>query len=272
MTEKLAIATCPDFPTLADDDRGLLRCLSDLGIDAEPVLWQADVDWGSYAAVLLRSVWDYYLHAPAFAAWLGRLDRERVPCWNPTSLVRWNLDKRYLRELAARGIPTVPTLWIEPAGGLTPETVASRIRETGWDDLVIKPTVSASAWRTLHLRTDELLGRAEPAWDVRAGGAWMAQPFMPEILDEGEYSLLFFEGAFSHAVLKRARPGDFRVQAEHGGSQAPVTPSAPIVDQARAALLAAPSSGLYARVDGVVRDGRLILMELELIEPFLYFA
>ena len=272
MTRRIAIATCPEYAALSDDDRPIVLGLAAAGVDAEPAVWNAEVDWSRYDAVLLRSVWDYHLHALAFSAWLDLLDQRRIPCWNPTSLVRWNLDKHYLSDLAARGIPTVPTLWLEHEDRLTPEAAAARVLDTGWPDLVVKPAVSAGAWRTLRLGRDQVAGETGTFREMLAAGSVMAQPFMSEILAEGEWSLLFFGGAFSHAVIKRPRDGDFRVQWTHGGRQVPVTPPASVVAQAQEVLAAAPSAGLYARVDGVLREGRLILMELEQIEPYLYLA
>jgi glutathione synthase/RimK-type ligase-like ATP-grasp enzyme len=269
---KIAIATCAEYPDLVDDDRPLLGALAARGVEAAPVDWRADVAWAAYDAVLLRSVWDYYEHAGEFGAWLARLESDGVPCWNPPALVRWNLDKRYLRDLAARGVATVPTLWIDRADRPSPEAVVARILATGWPDVVLKPTISAGAWRTRRLRRERLPSHTAHVREVLVGSDLMVQPFQPEILDEGEHSLLFFDGRFSHAVLKRARADDFRVQWTHGGTQVRTTPAASLVAQARAVLDAAPSAGLYARVDGIVRDGRLILMELEQIEPYLYFA
>lgn len=270
MNPKIALATCREFPDLYPDDHPIVAGLAAAGVPAEPVIWNDDVDWSAYAAVVLRSTWDYHLDAGAFFGWLDRLDRTQVPCWNPTSLVRWNLDKRYLKELAGEGVATVPTLWIER--GVASDEAVERILATGWPDLVVKPSVSAGAWKTLRLARAGVEGQAAYLDDVLAEGTLMVQSFMPEIVNDGEFSFLFFGGEFSHAVVKRPRSGDFRVQWSHGGTQAPVTPSAALVLQARAALAAAPSIGLYGRVDGIVRNGRLILMELELIEPYLHLS
>jgi glutathione synthase/RimK-type ligase-like ATP-grasp enzyme len=272
VTPKIAIATCRDFPVLTDDDRPLLAALAARGVAAEPVLWDADVDWRDHAAVLLRSVWDYWLRAEEFTRWLDLLEQLGVPCWNPVPLVRWNMDKRYLRDLAARGILTVPTLWIERESRSTPDEAVALVANTGWDDLVLKPTVSAGAWRTLRLRRDEVAGRTDYLREVLEGSSLMAQPFMAEVVEVGELSLLFFGGEYSHAALKRPRAGDFRVQWIHGGGHEPATPSPSILEQARAVVSAAPPGGLYARVDGVVRDGRFVLMELEMIEPYLFLT
>jgi glutathione synthase/RimK-type ligase-like ATP-grasp enzyme len=242
------------------------------GVPVAPVLWDAPRDWTAYRGVLLRSPWDYFEHAAKFRAWLDELERERVPCWNPVPLVRWNMDKRYLRDLEARGVPIVPTLWFDGADARAPDAIAERVASAGWPEVVVKPTVSGGAWRTLRLRREEVAAHGEHLKTVLAESGLMVQPFLPEILAEGEYSFVFFDGAYSHAAQKRAKPGDYRVQWTHGGTHVPAAVSRALVAQAEAALAAAPEPGLYARVDGVVRDGRLLLMELEQIEPYLFFA
>lgn len=267
---RLAIATCREFPVLLDDDAPLVAGLAARGVAAETVLWDEERDWGRYAAVLLRSVWDYYQRPAEFLPWLDGLERKRVPLWNPVDLVRWNSDKRYLRDLEARGIPIPPTLWIEPTEA--PEAALERVLATGWTDLVVKPTISGGAWRTRRLRRAEVAGEAAFLREVLSASAAMVQPFLPEILRDGEVSLLFFGGEFSHAVRKRPRTGDYRVQWSHGGTQASFEPSADLVAQAGTVLDAAPSPGLYARVDGILQGERLVLMELEQIEPYLFLA
>jgi glutathione synthase/RimK-type ligase-like ATP-grasp enzyme len=256
---RIAVATCAAFPDLHADDRLLLGALAEEGVDARPVVWDAATDWRTFDAVLLRSTWDYHLAPERFRAWLDELDRLGVPAWNPTSLVRWNMDKRYLRELEAKGVPVVPTVWLDGPGGL--EEVLSR----GWDEVVVKPAVSAGAWRTVRARAGELAV-------FPLGDGLLVQPYLPEVAGPGELSLVFVAGEYAHAVWKRAAPGDFRVQGIHGGTEHPAAPDGAVVRDARAVLAAAPSTGLYARVDGVVRDGRLLLMELEQIEPYLFLA
>src|SRR6266540_1929930 len=201
---------------------------------------------------------------------LAELGLAAVPAvWNPPAILRWNSHKGYLRDLAARGVPVVPTRWL--ARG-TPVELAQLLRDVGWSDAVVKPAVSASAhgtWRTSfetagadQRRLDELL---------RSGDV-MVQPFMSEVRDAGEWSILFLGGRFSHAVLKRpgAGAGDYRVQLEFGGTAATMVPPDTLLADAEAVMAAVPGDPLYARVDGVERDGRLVLMELELIEPHLF--
>jgi glutathione synthase/RimK-type ligase-like ATP-grasp enzyme len=266
----LALATCAEYPRLLEDDASLVAALAGHGVEVEPATWDEPRDWTRVDAVLLRSVWDYYRRPDEFLAWLAALERAGVPTFNPPALVRWNADKRYLGELEARGVPVPPTLWFER--GADAGAAAQTIAASGWDDLVVKPTISGGAWRTLRLAARDVPRHVRHLETVLADSGLMAQPFLPEVVERGEVSLLFFGGAYSHAVLKRARPGDFRVQWTHGGTHVPLEAPPGLVEQARAVLRAAPEPGLYARVDGVLRDGRLVLMELEQLEPFLFLA
>jgi glutathione synthase/RimK-type ligase-like ATP-grasp enzyme len=225
--------------------------------------------------VVVRSCWDYFLRPAEFHAWLDRLEADRATVYNPVPTLRWNADKRYLRDLEARGVPVVPTHWI-PLGA-APSLREIR-RRTGWTELVVKPAVSGGAHRTW--RSSPGAASVSTADDARlaesaAEGDVMVQPMLAEIEREGEWSLHFFDGAFSHAIVKRPRAGDFRVQLEHGGSVVSVDPTAELIEAARRAIDAAPNAGeppLYARVDGCVVNGAFVLMELELLEPALSLA
>jgi glutathione synthase/RimK-type ligase-like ATP-grasp enzyme len=214
--------------------------------------------------VLLRSVWDYHTRYVEFAEWLGLLDKAEVPVFNDSDLVRWNADKSYLLELRERGVAIVPTQIA--AGPCLREVIAGL---TG-QEIVVKPTVGANALQTIRgiAGSDEL----SRAMDDLPDAVYLVQPFLPEIQSEGEWSLLFIDGEFSHAVLKRPADGDYRVQLVLGGTSA-LTEAPSVVREAAAAALAAVDTRrapLYARVDGVVTGGRFLLMELELIEPYLY--
>jgi glutathione synthase/RimK-type ligase-like ATP-grasp enzyme len=228
----IALVTWSGLPELADDDRLLLDHLP-----ARAVVWDdASIDWTAFDAIVIRSTWDYHTRIDEFRAWIDRLDACGAKLWNPPALLRWNTHKRYLIDLAARGVNVVPTL------------LASRV--------VIKPAVSATAYRTSVL---------DP-FDQEM----LVQPFIDEVVTAGEWSLIFFRGAFSHAVIKRARSGDFRVQHDFGGTWEPAQPDAALIEQAQEILQTIEEPWLYARVDGVVRDGRLLLMELEMTEPSLF--
>lgn len=235
-----------------------------------PLLWDArGVDGAGFDAVIVRSVWDYHLRPVEFLGWVETLERAGTLLLNSPAVLRWNHHKSYLRDLAARGVATVPTVWLERGAEVD---LGGVLADRGWAEAVVKPAISASAHETWvtspsRVRTDQ--GRLRGL--LLAGDA-LVQPLVPEVRHKGEWSLIFLGGAFSHAMLKRPRDGDFRVQEELGGSAWPEDAPAAFVEQAGKALAAAPAPCLYARVDGVERDGRLVVMELELIEPVLYLG
>lgn len=266
---RVALATYARAPGLAMDEPLLVPALESVGAIAEPVVWSsADVDWRLYDAVVIRSCWDYHLHLQDFLSWIARLEREGIRVFNPPALVRWNSDKRYLLELAARGVAVIPTMVVARGRG---DDVERTIAAEDWSRLVIKPAVSASGHEThalhapLDARAREIVAR------VTSQGDALLQPFADEISRHGELSFVFIDGTFSHAALKRPRSGEFRVQVEHGGSVEAWVPSAALVQQAERVLRSLDEPPLYARVDGIARGNTLLLMELELIEPNLMF-
>ncbi len=265
---RVALVTCASIRELSDDDRPLLGELWRLGIKAEAAVWDdPSADWSGYDAAVIRSTWDYYLSPAAFAAWLSRVEAQGLALWNPAATVRANADKSYLKTLAAAGASIVPTAWVARGGAVRLDAL---LEERGWDEAVVKPVVSASAYRTRRVRAGEPAGQ-KALDDVLAHSDAMVQPFLPEILAEGEWSFIFLGGEFSHAALKKPGAGDFRVQAEHGGGAVRVEPPEELLERARAAARLVPGC-LYARVDGVRRGGELLLLELELTEPSLYLS
>jgi glutathione synthase/RimK-type ligase-like ATP-grasp enzyme len=267
---RLALATSSKFPTLTEDDRLLLDPLAQHGIQAHPAIWNdPNQDWSACAAVLIRSCWDYHLAPEKFLDWIAQLESAHIPILNPAPLIRWNAHKGYLRDLDTRGIPIVPTFWPEQIAG--PILLREKLRELGWCKAVVKPRISATAYRT-QLVTQEDAATAQPLFDeLHRGSGVMLQKFMDSITTEGEWSLLFFGGKFSHAILKKPQPGDFRVQNDFGGTARRADPPPHVLASATRAVEAVDPT-VYARVDGVVDDGRFLLMELELIEPMLFLA
>jgi glutathione synthase/RimK-type ligase-like ATP-grasp enzyme len=264
----IGLATSEQVAYLTSDDRLLVEALAANGVDAEPAIWNDDaVNWEKYSAVVIRSTWDYHLYLDEFLAWLDRLESLEVKVFNAPSLVRWNTEKGYLRDLSDRGIAIVPTRWVE-RGEKT--SLAEILRETGWHDVVVKPAVSASAHRTWRMSADNVDEREEEFASMVDGGRVLVQPFLTAIQSEGEWSLLFYGDVYSHSVLKRPRHDDFRVQQAHGGTSSVLESSTDVVEQAHRVLEAAGQASLYTRVDGCVVDGRFVLMELELIEPDLF--
>ena len=259
--KQVALVTFSGCPELTDDDRLLILPLQRLGVVAVPAVWDSAVDWGRFDQVILRSCWDYHLRADEFLQWIGQLERSGVPLCNSASLVRWNADKRYLLQLEAKGVRLPETVWI---GENEEASVQGILASQGWDCAVVKPTVSASAHRLKRVIKGEPL--------VRVKGPAMVQQFIPEVLAPGEWSLVFIDGEFSHAVIKRPRLGDFRVQSQFGGKARLGQPKPDTVAAAAAIVDALPEKPLYARVDGTEDERGFVLMELELIEPVLFLG
>jgi len=267
---RVALATYESAPELAPDDRPLVPALARVGVRAEPAVWSdASLPWESFDAVVIRSCWDYHLRVAEFFSWLDRLESADIRVWNPPTIVRWNADKRYLLDLARRGVPTIPTM-IALRG--RPRDVEAIVHAEGWRHVVVKPAISASGYETHSLTSPFDAAARETIERVASVSHVLVQPFVEEIPRDGELSFTFIDGRFSHATLKRARSGEFRVQTEHGGSVESTTVDATLVEQASRVLGAVDDLPLYARVDGVVRDGDLLLMELELIEPNVFLG
>jgi len=278
-----AFLTTDDLDGFFTYDRLTIPCFEELGWAVEEVSWReearAAVDWSRFAVVVIRTPWDYQADPEAFMAVLARIDAA-TRLENSLALCRWNLEKTYLRDLAARGVGIVPTVWRAPGASLDAalfDELSALDGPAPVDEVVVKPVVSANADRTHRLGRGDLR-RSGAEWAAAeadlAGRAAMIQPFLPAIVSEGEYSLFAFDGALSHAVLKPPGPGDFRVQEEHGGRIRAVSPEPALVtagETVLAALGALAETPLYARIDFVRHRGRFLLMELELIEPSLYF-
>ena len=256
------------FGNILADDALLQDALGRLGLSSERVDW-ADpaVDWTRFRCAVFRTTWDYFDRIDEFRAWLESVEAS-TRLLNPADLIRWNLDKHYLGELAGKGVPVVSSRFIE-AGDETP--LPQLLAESGWEEGVIKPCISGAARLTFRVNraTAEVVdGRLRAA---RAGEAFLLQPFQASILDDGEVTLMVMDGQVTHGIRKRARPGDFRVQDDHGGTVHPHTPSAKEVEVALRAMAACPSLPAYGRVDLVEdNEGGLAVMELEIIEPELW--
>ena len=231
------------------------------GIEVEARPWTDPGDLAGFDAVLPLVAWGYHLHPPRWHGLLDRLERDGPTTLNPVRLLRWNSDKRYLTELGDAGVSVIPTRLVDALD----EAALADAREDFGETLIIKPPVSASADGT------HKLGPADPVPAEALGKVMLVQPFLPSIADEGEVSVMLFGGEFSHSIVKRPKAGDFRVQPHLGGTEAKCDPPAGAIDLARAALAVAPAKAAYARVDMVRgRDGRLAVIELELIEPALW--
>lgn len=273
MTIPFYFATSEENSGLTEDDLIAAGALSALGVDVRPLVWTrtlaTSVD--SAATVILRSVWDYHLRSSEFTRWISDLEKRGTRVLNPPDVVRWNLNKRYLADLAAAGVSIIPTVWLSRGAHTSLGSIMDR---EGWDHVVVKPTISASAYRTLRIGVDSDRAQSEDIFaELSAERDVMVQRYVSEITTAGEWALMFFEGQYSHAVLKRPADGDFRVQLALGGSVASEIPAASVISAAQHAVNRIPGGApLYTRVDGVEVDGELLLMEAECIDPVLFFG
>jgi glutathione synthase/RimK-type ligase-like ATP-grasp enzyme len=264
----IALATYERLPELTSDDRLLVDALARFEVDARPVVWNDPrTDWPTFDAVVIRSCWDYHLALEPFLDWVDGLAAAGLPVWNPPDVIRWNADKHYLEGLQARGVRIPETLFLRRGEAPSPERVLERF---GPCEVVVKPTISATAHRTTRVATTEIARVGALLAEILPDTGALVQQYRYEVAEHGEWSLIFFGGAFSHAVLKKPRSGDFRVQSEYGGSADASRPPASLVDSAAHLLADTGVDLLYARVDCIDLYGELCLMELELIEPSLF--
>ncbi len=256
------------MPALIESERPLLVLFKQHKIEAEAVVWNdLTVNWKVYDMLVLRSIWDYHHHYRKFSNWLTLIEKEHIPTLNSTSIVRKNQNKFYLKELKARGVNIVPTHFINGTDRLD----LSMVRNSNWQKAVIKPAISASAYMTEVFSKDEISTIEEKYQYLAAGRDLLIQPFMEEIISSGEISLIFFNRRYSHSVLKTTKGTDFRVQAEYGGKVSTCTPEEHIILEASSILSHFSGDLLYARIDGIISDRHFMLMEIELIEPDLFF-
>jgi hypothetical protein len=256
----------PDRFELIEQAGKLTPALAALDLELVEVRWREIAERaGEFAAILPLMVWDYFEgNEEAFLTAIAKAEAV-TPVFNGFDILKWNSDKAYLDELEARGAPVIPTLAVEH---VTETNIARAFTELETDTLVIKPRIGGGAWRQVLYKQ----GDPFPAADALPPEGALVQAFLPSVKDEGEYSFLFFNGRYSHGVLKTPKAGDYRIQSSYGGAEETYIPSKSEIDSARDILDVLDFTPLYARID-LLRglDGTLKLIELELIEPYLYF-
>ncbi len=260
---RIVLVTCEAWPELSASDALFAGALVPHGYEVAAAPWnglQAPFDSADH--IILRATWDYPLHHEKFLDWVSGLGERGASLLNPPALVTWNSNKRYLLDLQEWGFAVPTTMLLEP----NREAVAEAFAALPGDG-VLKPSVGASG------RNVTLLPKGETPdfdWLNETPAHVVLQELVPEVASDGELSLVFFDGEFSHAVRKRPQPGEFRINSQYGGENELVAATPRIIAQAADVLWRLPELPLYARVDGVDRDGVLLLLELELIEPGLF--
>lgn len=268
-SKTIVFATCNKLPEIEDDDLLAVAALEACGVRVEPAPWNGPfAPFEQAALVVIRSTWDYWDAPDDFRAWLERLKTlPRVA--NDPALMLWNLDKRYLLDLAALGAPLPPTRLVDP----TAPSITNAMDALGLDEAVVKPVVSAGAFGLSRVMRGDPAGITLAAQAL--GGPGLLQPLIREIATAGETSLVYIDGAFSHAVVKHPKSGDIRIQEQYGGVTRPTVAPDWVVAEGRRILAMLPARPVYARVDIVLReaaglDPKLWLMEVEVLEPSLY--
>jgi glutathione synthase/RimK-type ligase-like ATP-grasp enzyme len=264
---RIALATAAYLPNGSDDDQVLIAAMRSAGLTPVSVVWDQPADWSSFDVVVLRSIWDYHLKYPRFLAWLDELDRTGVPVYNSTDVVRWNADKQYMLELQERGVRITPTV----LSAMNDERdLADIARQTGWRHLVVKPTVASTGYETWMIDAPVTPDDETRFREQRARMNVLVQEFASGV-HAGEVSMVFLNGEYSHSVIKRAAGNEFRVHIEHGGTVDSITPPPAQIEWARSVVETIERPWIYARVDAVNDSSGPMVMELELLDPELFF-
>jgi glutathione synthase/RimK-type ligase-like ATP-grasp enzyme len=268
MSRALTVLLAVDDATsgLTDDDRHLAAALERHGAHVAPLVWGRDVT--TEAVVVIRSTWDYIERPMRFAVWLDRLEAANVTVHNSIALLRWNMHKGYLLELARREVPTVPTRIVHSGERLDLSTLRA---ELGWDELVVKPAIGGTARLAEHSRRVGLASLQRHLDRILEREDALIQPFVESITTSGEISVVAIAGEPCLAIRKVPAPGDWRTQTEFGGTAVTTPLTAPLEHIAAAALGALDTTPAYARIDVTGDASEHQLVELELIEPELFF-
>jgi glutathione synthase/RimK-type ligase-like ATP-grasp enzyme len=269
MNHQIALLTCQNLPLLTPSDQKIIQHLNDLGVHAQAMVWDdGTVIWEKFDALIFRNTWDYYLKPKQFLDWLDDLTDKNITTLNPLSIIKKNIHKFYLKEMEAFGIPIIPSVFVPTSD----HRDFADIIPPYWEKVVIKPAISAGSWLTQLFDTKTSLLEIQAVYgDIRKENDLIIQKFVDEIEVEGEISLVFMDRKYSHAIKKFPKSGDFRIQSQFGGAYKSFEPPESLISTAEEIIRFVDGPLLYVRVDGIMLHGKFHLMELELIEPDLYF-
>ena len=252
-----------------DEDALVQNALENKGLNVERLSWDdSTFDWETARIILFRTTWDYFDRFTEFSEWLNAVSKKTI-LLNSEKLIRWNIDKHYLQDLSARGVHVCPSYFVEKGATIS---LCELSKKYNLNTFVLKPCVSGAARHTYKVNDKNVKDISIIFDNLIQNEAMILQPFQPNIVRKGELSLIVIDGMFSHAVLKKAKAGDFRVQDDFGGTVEPYTPNQKEIDFAENAVKACRETPVYARVDMFLdQTNALALAELELIEPELWF-
>jgi glutathione synthase/RimK-type ligase-like ATP-grasp enzyme len=265
---KIALLTCEKLPNLNTEDQKIIPALAKHNIEATAVIWSdKNIHWTDFDYLIFRNTWDYFEKETEFKIWLDQIEQIGIKTLNPIEVVKHNIHKFYLREMEQQGIRILPTIFIDKTNALN----LAEVLPAHWKKAVIKPAFSAGSYLTEVFEVSEISAITKQYKSIAAEKELLLQEFMPQIQTLGETSFIFFNKKFSHAVNKKPVDGDFRVQSLFGGKYTLVQPSPELIEKAQKVVNTFEEKLLYARVDGILIDNELYLMEIECIEPDLYF-
>ncbi len=269
----IGLITYHKLRDLNDDDQLLAAELIQKGFEVKIADWEDEkVVWTEFDIVIIRSVWNYHLKHAKFINWLSKIDSDGVEIWNNPQMIKWNSDKKYLDEIS-KSFTSIDSIYISK---IQKDLDLMALKQKDWDQIIIKPVISASAFNTVKTTVSQLLAKPTIISENLDHSDLVIQPFIKEIQTIGEWSVIYFNGKFSHSVLKKPKVGDYRTQPELGGSALIERCSDDIIKTGRDIISYISNKFeipiLYARIDGIELNGKFILMEIELIEPFLYFG
>lgn len=251
-----------------NEDDTLIDFLKSKGLNITKEIWNDEkVDWENYDLAIIKSPWDYFDLIEDFYAWLAQLESKNVRLLNPIDIVKWNADKHYLNDIQKAGLRITPSIFLTKGDKINLNEYFEKFKT---EKIIVKPVVSGGSKNTFKVtaaNADEINEKLKSLIEIED---FIIQPFLTEIEEEGELSFLFFNGKFSHALLKKAAKGDFRVQATFGGTVHPQNPNQELIETVQKYVDQFAKGCLYARVDGAIVNDEFVLMELELIEPFLF--
>lgn len=270
---KIALVTYQDkgaYNTINvnNEDNQIINYLTEKGLNISKEIWNDErVEWKNYDLAILKSPWDYFDLIEDFYAWLNKIESLNLKLLNPLATVRWNTHKHYLQDIEKAGLKVTPSIFLTKGDEINLHQYFDSYKT---DQFIVKPAVSGGSKNTFKVivaNADEINEKLKALVEIED---FIVQPFLKEIEQDGELSFLFFNGKFSHALIKKAVKGDFRVQATFGGTVHPQQPSDELIATAQKYIDQFAKGCLYARVDGVIVNNEFVLMELELIEPFLF--
>jgi glutathione synthase/RimK-type ligase-like ATP-grasp enzyme len=265
---KIGLLTCEKLPNLTISDQQLIPELAKHNLIAKAVIWDdKTINWSNFDYLIFRNTWDYFEKETEFNLWLDQIEKLGIKTLNAIEIIKHNKHKFYLREMEKEGISILPTIFIDKTEHLN----LAEIIPKHWKKAVIKPAFSAGSYLTSVFDASDIEKINDEYTKIAPERELLLQEFMPEIQTLGETSFIFFNKKFSHAINKKPIDGDFRVQSQFGGEYSLIQPSQKVIDKAQKVVNTFQDKLLYARVDGIIIDTELHLMEIECIEPDLYF-